>query len=210
MGKLSVVIADDHEVIRAAVRSALESARPPQVYEVVAEVDNGLDAVVSVRQHLPDLLVLDLSMPLASGAEIVPEVMRRSPDTNIVVLTGVVAPALLAAVVDQGVRGIFSKTASLEVFIDKLPLIVGGGHFVAPELVQALEQGRIAVALTPRELQTLNMMVRGKSNKEMAVLMHLSPKTVEKHRGSLMRKLGARSTAELLARALQDGLIEAN
>ena len=111
---LSTVIADDHKIIRDAVRRALIDTSHDFEFDVVAEVENGLDAVVAVREYLPDLLILDISMPLASGAEIVQDVLHWSPDTRILVLTGIVAPGLLASMVNAGVHGVFSKTAPVE------------------------------------------------------------------------------------------------
>ena len=207
MSLLSTVIADDHKIIRDAVRRALIDTSHGFEFDVVAEVENGLDAVVAVREYLPDLLILDISMPLASGAEIVQDVLHWSPDTRILVLTGIVAPGLLASMVNAGVHGVFSKTAPVENMVETIPLLLKGANYIAPELVAVIETGQSATRLTPRETQTLNMMLRGKSTKEMAELMFISAKTAEKHRASLKRKLNVNSTAELLARALEDGLI---
>lgn len=210
MSTLSVVIADDHEIIRNAVRETLEASRMPYRFNILAEATNGIDAIVAVKQTLPDLLILDLAMPLATGAEVIGDVCRRSPATRILVLTGIVAPGLLANVVDSGAHGIFSKISATDLLIEKLPIIMQGAKYVAPELVAAIETGQAMTSLTEREQQTLNMMVRGLSNREMAEGLHLSPKTVEKHRGSLMRKLGVHSTAELLSVALKNGMIDSN
>lgn len=207
---VSIVIADDHAIIRDTVRRTLLDNDTPINCDIVAEPENGLDTVVAIREHEPDLLILDISMPLASGSDIVTDILYWSPQTRIVVLTGIVAPGILATMVNAGVHGVFSKTASLQHLIDSLPLILKGTKVVAPELVVLIEQGQTSSKLTNRETQTLNMMLRGKSTKEMAELMFISPKTAEKHRASLKRKLNARTTAELLVRALEDGLIDPN
>ena len=210
MDVISVVIADDHAIIRDTVRRTLLESNTTQSYHIVAEPQNGLDTVVAIREHEPDLLILDISMPLANGTDIVTDVLHWSPDTRIVVLTGIVAPGILATMVNAGVHGVFSKTAPLEDLIDALPLIFKDAKIIAPELVEAIEQGKESSQLTPRETQTLNMMLRGKSTREMADLMFISPKTAEKHRASLKKKLNVNTTAELLARALEDGLIDPN
>ncbi|MEM6999611.1 MAG: response regulator transcription factor [Pseudomonadota bacterium] len=210
MTELTVVIADDHQIVRDGLRDALFSAAPDLKLEfrIAATASNGLEALSLVKQHQPDLLFLDISMPLATGAEIVNDLQRWSPDTRIVVFTGIVAPGLLASMVDSGVQGIFSKTAPLEEMTNRLPLLLQGGHYIAPDLVTAIEQGQQSAQLTERERQTLNMVIAGKSNKEIARLMNISPKTVDKHRTSLMQKLEVHSIAELMARALRDGLID--
>ena len=112
--------------------------------------------------------------------------------------------------VDAGVHGMFSKTAPFEIMLEKLPLILQGGRYIDTELVTAVDKGQQTAKLTQRELQTLNLLMRGNSNKEMAKSLNISAKTVEKHRASLMRKLDAHSTAELMSRALQEGLIESS
>lgn len=210
MSAPTVVVADDHHIVRDAVKRLLTAADAGLPCEVVAEADNGLAALVAVREHSPDFLILDISMPLATGSEIIADVRHWSPETKILVFTGMVGPAVLAGVVTAGAQGVFSKSAPLEVLMEKLPLILNGGQYIAPELVAAIDQGNAFALLTNRETQTLNMIIRGRSSKDMADSMNISTKTIEKHRASLMRKLGARSTAELLARALQDGLIEPN
>jgi DNA-binding NarL/FixJ family response regulator len=206
----TVVVADDHDIVRKAVADVLLSQGGDSglSFDIVAQAANGLDAIAEVKTHAPDLLILDISMPLANGIEIINDVRRWSPGTCIVVLTGVTASGLLAHAVEAGVQGLFSKTFSVDRLVKGLKLILAGGHYVDPDLVELIEQGNAIATLTDRERQTLNMIVTGKSNKEIARLLNISAKTVEKHRGSLMNKLGVRSVAELMARALKDGLID--
>ena len=135
MDVISVVIADDHAIIRDTVRRTLLESNTTHSYHIVAEPQNGLDTVVAIREHEPDLLILDISMPLANGTDIVTDVLHWSPDTRIVVLTGIVAPGILATMVNAGVHGVFSKTAPLEDLIDALPLIFKDAKIIAPELV---------------------------------------------------------------------------
>lgn len=205
-----VVIADDHEIIRDAVRDLIEqaSAESGAGYELVATAENGLEAIAAIKANKPDILFLDVSMPLASGAEIVHDIRRWSPDTRILVFTGITAAGLLAGIVESGVDGLFSKSSPVKTLLDQLPLILRGGRYIAPEFVDAIAQGRQAATLTDRERQTLNMVVAGKTNKEIAELLNISPKTVDKHRTSLMSKLEVHSVAQLMARALRDGLID--
>jgi DNA-binding NarL/FixJ family response regulator len=206
----TVVIADDHEIVRAAISDLLlDRFGPGEIrYEVVAFAENGLETLAAIKAHRPDLLFLDISMPLASGAEIIHDIRRWSPQTRIAVFTGVVAPGLLAGIVDAGADGLFSKSCSAREMVAKLPLLLRGGRYVADEFTDLIRRGQQAGALTGRERQVLNMIVAGKSNKEIAGELNISPKTVEKHRGSVMAKLEAHSVAQLMARALKDGLID--
>jgi DNA-binding NarL/FixJ family response regulator len=207
---ISVVIADDHEIIRDAVRSLLDQGgeRYGHRFEVVATAADGLSAIAQVKAHRPELLFLDISMPMASGVEIIHDVRRWSPDTRILVFTGITSPGLIAGAVEAGVDALFAKGSPTRDIIDALPLILRGGRHIAPELVEMIERGRQAATLTDRERQILNMVVAGKTNKEMAQLLFISPKTVDKHRTSLMNKLDVHSVAQLMARALKDGLID--
>ena len=204
------MIADDHKIIRDAIADALVdySLRAPAGFSVLAEAENGIETIALVKVHRPDLLFLDISMPLANGVEITRDIKRWSPDTKIIVFTGVTSAGLLAGIVKSGVDAIFSKAGSPSAMFERLELIINGGKYVDPDLVSAIERGGHLNDLTERERQTLNMVVAGKSNKEIAHILNISPKTVEKHRGSVMAKLDVHSVAELMARALQEGLVD--
>ena len=208
--RYTAVIADDHALIRAGLSAAL--ARPGLIeadgIEIVAEASNGLETIARVKTHRPDLLILDISMPMASGAEILTDLRRWSPQTKIVVMTAVTSPGLLAGLVEAGVDGLFAKAADNEEFFSRLPLILRGARYVAEPLAALLRDAAPAPALTDRERQTLNMVISGKSNAEIASILGISPRTAEKHRASLMAKLEVHSVVELMARALKDGLIE--
>jgi len=205
----TVVVADDHEIVRSALAHTLSHTTvADRGFTVVAQATNGLETIAAVKQHRPSVLFLDISMPLANGVEITHDIQRWSPDTKIIVFTGVTASGLLAHIVAAGVAGVFSKGESTDLLVAQLPIILAGGHFIEPSLVEAIERGHLEGTLTERERQTLTMVVAGKSNKEIARVLSISPKTVEKHRGSLMQKLDVHSVAELMARAIQDGLID--
>ena len=206
----TAVIADDHQIVRQGLRSALEATHLeiPEGIQVVAEACNGFEAISEVKIHQPDLLLLDISMPLAGGAEVVLDIQRWSPGTKIVILTGINAPGLIAQLLEAGVAGLFSKGADLNELYRNLPLILHGGRSIANSFAEMLKAHHDTQALTARERQILNMIVAGKTNKEMARQLVISPKTVDKHRTSLMEKLDVHSVAELLAYAFREGLID--
>jgi DNA-binding NarL/FixJ family response regulator len=206
------VIADDHQIVRDGLRIALETPGLVEhnAIQVVAEAENGFEALAETRKHRPDVLILDISMPLAGGAEVVTDIRRWSPDTRIVILTGTHAPGLICTLLDSGVNGMFSKGAALDELYQQLPVILRGGHYIAEPFVQTLEQQQRNRSLTERERQTLNMIIAGKTSREIAEVMSISPKTVDKHRTSLMQKLDVHSIAELIAFALREGLIDSN
>lgn len=210
MKRNTVIIADDHAIVRAGLRAALETPGliEPAGLSVVDEVANGLDAIASVRLHKPALLLLDVQMPLAGGTEVVLETRRWAPDTRVVVLTGVSAIGKLSELLETGVDGLFSKATENEELYRALPLILRGGRHVSEHILSMMEAAPDRIALTDRERQTLNLIVSGRSNKEMATLLGISPKTIDRHRTNLMQKLGVHSVAQLIAFALQEGLID--
>lgn len=208
--RFTAILADDHEIVRAGLRAALETPGvvddPPIM--VIAEAADGFETLAAAKQHRPDLLLLDLTMPLSGGAEIFNEIRRWSPDTRVVVFSSVTAPGVLAQLIDAGVDGMFAKGGSNALLYQKLPLILRGGKFIAPDCLALIEDAPPQIDLTPREQQTLQMVLRGRTTKEIAETQGISPRTAEKHRASLMAKLGVHSVAELMVRALEDGLLE--
>jgi DNA-binding NarL/FixJ family response regulator len=209
-GRYTVVLADDHQIVRDGLRASLEKPGvvEPHGLAVVGEASNGFEAIAEVKTHQPNLLILDMTMPLAGGAEVLVDIRRWSPNTIIVVLTGINAPGLISSLLESGVEGMFSKGASLDELYQKLPLILRGGRYIADEFERVLVSHLAILELTDRERQILNMVVSGKSNKEIADLLSISPKTVDKHRTSLMNKLGVHSVTELMSFALKEGLID--
>ena len=208
--RYSVVLADDHEVVRAALRRAFETPGLVEAegLDVVAEAMTGREALAAVKRHKPSLVTLDVSMPDVGGHEVIHELRRWSPQTRIVVFTGVTAAGLISSLVQNGADGLFSKSGLSQAMLDKLPHILRGGRFVDECFLRILENEPDTPALTAREHQVLNLLVSGRSNREISEVLGISSKTVEKHRASLMGKLNVNSIAQLLARALKEGLID--
>lgn len=208
--RYTVVIADDHQIVRDGLRAALEA---PGVVEerglsVVAGAVNGFETLAAIKEHRPDLLLLDLTMPQSGGAEVLTDVRRWSPDTKVVVYSSVEAPGILSVLVDAGVEGMFAKGAATQALYDKLPLILRGGRYISPECLALIEGQPEPASLTAREQQVLHMILSGRTTREIAEVQGISPRTAEKHRASLMGKLGVKSVAELMAKALKEGLID--
>lgn len=204
------VIADDHAIVRSGLRAALQTPGliEPKGLSVIGEAANGLEAIAQVRQHRPHLLLLDVQMPLAGGTEVVLEARRWSPETRIVVLTGISAVGKLSELINSGVDGLFSKATENDELYTALPLILRGGRHVSKHVISDLEGRPEPALLTDRERQTLNLVVAGRSNNEIAQILGISAKTVDRHRTNLMQKLGVHSAAQLIAFALREGLID--
>jgi DNA-binding NarL/FixJ family response regulator len=207
---LSAVIADDHHIVRSGLKMALEMPGliTPEGIAVVGEAEDGMAAIVSVKQHKPDLVLLDVSMPRASGVEVVSEIKRWCPKCKIVIFTGISSPGIVRNLVELKVDGLFTKSASNDLLYEKLPLILKGGRHIAESFLSILEKEPEEITLTKRERQTLNMIIRGKANKEISADLGISVKTVESHRTSLMQKLGVNSVTQLMAKAVKDGMID--
>lgn len=212
MNRFQCVIADDHAIVRSGLKSALETPGliEQDGIEVVAEAANGLEAIAEVRRHRPQLLLLDVQMPHAGGIEVLLEARRWSPDTRIVVLTGISAVGKLAELVEVGVDGLFSKATSNDELYATLPNILRGSRKISDHIVELLEEAPRISPLTDRERQLLNLVVAGRSNKEMAKILGISVKTVDRHRTSMMQKLGTHSVAQLITVALREGLIDSS
>jgi len=198
-----VLIADDHELIRQAVRPLL---RAIEGVAIVAEADDGFAAIALAKKLKPDLLLLDVAMPKASGLAVIGEVKRWSPGTRIAVLTGITGASVLAQLRDSGVVGLLSKTCTAQELDRGLRHIVAGEEYVSEDLRGFVEAGGAMGALTMRERQVLALAAQGSSNKEIAALLNISAKTAENHRTNLMRKLGVHSAAELVALVLRDNV----
>lgn len=206
----SVLIADDHQIVRAALRTLLARPQTQQVMPnlVIAEACDGLEAIEAVKKHQPNLLLLDVSMPLAGGTEVVLEVKRWSPETKTVIFTGITSPGTLTGLIEVGVHGLFHKSADFAVMLKQLPLILQGAHYVDEHIQQQLGVDQAESNLTRRERQILNLVISGQSNREIGTALGISPKTVDKHRSNVMAKLDVHSFAELMRYALRQGLVD--
>lgn len=207
--RFNAVIADDHEIVRDGLKAALETPGliEPDGISVVGEAANGLETLAKTKALRPDLLLLDLMMPMSGGAEVFTDIRRWSPETKVVVYSSTETAGMLGILVSAGVDGMFAKGGSNQLLYSKLPLILRGGRFIAPDCLDLIAQTDSDIELTARERQTLSMILAGRTTKEIAEQQGISPRTTEKHRASLMSKLGASSVAELMAASLKRGLI---
>lgn len=205
----SAVIADDHAIVRGALIAALTdpAMMDGHTIEIVETVENGIDAIAAIRKHRPDLVMLDVSMPHAGGTEVLIEARRWSAASKIVIFTGIESGGKIAELVETGADGVFCKSDDLSVVTDSIPRILQGARIVCERFTTLLEEAAGLEPLTDRERQVLNLVVAGRTNKEIAATLGISAKTVDRHRTGVMGKTGSHSAAELIAFALREGLI---
>jgi two-component system response regulator NreC len=205
---ITIVLADDHTVVRNALRMLLDAEAG---FEVVAEAGDADTAVRYVRGHKPAVLILDLNMPGRSSLDAVPDIREASPDTEIVVLTMQNEPAFARRALQAGVRGYVLKEAADAELVQAVRRAADGDTYLQPALgarLAAGDEARQADELSERERDVLRLIALGHTNAEVAEQLYISIRTVESHRAHIQQKLRLSSRAELVRYALERGLVE--
>jgi len=213
--KNRVVIAEDHTILREGLRALLSLQ---EEIEVVGEAGDGREAVRVVDEHVPDLLLIDLSMPKLNGMEAISEIRSRHPQIKIIVLTVHKSDEYIVASLDAGADAYILKDASQSELLLAIEYVMRGKIFLSPSIsdkvVDAyLEQKKnkkvksVIDVLTSREKEILKLIAEGLKNKDIADHLCISSMTVGKHRSNLMYKLNLRNTASLTAYAIEKRII---
>ncbi len=203
---IKIVLADDHAVVRSALRLLLDAEDD---LEVVAEAGDIVSAVRYVRGHKPDVLILDLNMPGGPSIAAVPELRDASPETGIVVLTMENDPAYAREALQTGVLGYVLKEAVDKELVNAVQLAAAGRTYLQPELGARLaaDPAEDADDLSERELDVLRLIALGHTNVEIAENLFLSVRTVESHRANIQQKLQVTKRSELVNHAIGRGLL---
>lgn len=210
---IRIVLADDHGVLLDALRATLD--REPDM-EVVGTARDGADALATVRQETPEVVVMDVSMPGMNGIEATRRILTTLPETRILCLSMHAEVRLMAAVLDAGAAGYVVKECLLEELIGAVRTVHGGHTYLSPSIAGLLvgdykarrrgEDPGVFSLLTAREREVLQLLAEGHSTKAIAGRLHISAKTVGTHREHLMSKLELGSVAELTKYAIREGL----
>lgn len=211
---ISVLVADDHSIVREGIRHLIEGEND---IKVCAEASDGQEVLEMIEQHNPDIVILDITMPRLSGLETLDRIRTKHPGMKTILLSVHADPPMIQNAVSLGVDGYVLKNARTSEILDAIRAVVRGGSYFSPtvarEIVAQIRDPRPAgeqpfSILSGRERQVLHQIAEGFAAKEIAQQLHISTKTVEAHRTSLMRKLGVRKATELVRYAVRHGLIE--
>ena len=218
MGSLRLLIADDHEIFRAGLRSLLEDEAG---WQVVAEASNGREAVAKAEKTHPDVALLDIGMPVLNGLEAAREIVRRDPQTKIVMLSVHDSDAMIHKVLACGARAYLFKTDAARDLVSAVKAVQGHTTYFTAKVEEVFlshfkhnrshtDAGKShAGCLTARQREITQLLAEGRTNKEVAAFLEISVKTAETHRANLMRRLNCRSAAELVRYAVRNQIIEA-
>lgn len=204
----TVVIIDDHEAVREMMGRYLEGLD----YEVVGQAGTGFEAMRLFKEAAPNVAILDIFLPELCGQEVILRLRRELPETRILVFTAAYDTAVLSSALRGEPNGMVHKSEPLEVLVLALRIVAAGGRFFSPRISQLLKHSQMAPnqALSAREMEVLQSVAEGKSNKEIAALLGVSTKTVENHRMRLMHKVGVHNAASLTLIAVRMGLVPTN
>jgi len=218
MSALRLLVADDHDVVRAGMKSLLEEEPG---WEVVAEAGNGREAVERVEEFKPDVAILDVTMPELNGLEAARHIRRKCPETEVLILTVHETEQVAQQVLETGAKGYILKSdagkelvAAVKNVSNHLKYVTTRVARMVPDAklkegMQAIDADDIGTRLTPREREIVQLLAEGKSNKEAAAVLDISVKTVETHRTNIMRKLRFHSIGELVRYAVKNHIVSA-
>jgi len=212
---IRIVVVDDHVFMRELISTTLsrESAR----YSVVASVGTAEGAVAACAEFSPELLILDVNLPDRSGIEVVPEIRRVSPRTNVLLCTAFPTEDRIVDALRVGAKGFVEKTNSWDDFLVAVDRVARGDQYFSsksnllPPTPAAAPETSVRTSpslLSPREQEVIRLIAQGCTSKEIATKLFISVATVETHRTNLMTKLGVRNVASLVLYAFQNGLVQ--
>lgn len=216
MSKIRLLMVDDHEIVRAGLRMLLQAQLD---IEIVAEADNGHDAVARARELQPDIVLMDISLPDLDGFEATQQIKRALPKTAVLALTMHESDEYFFKMLQAGASGYVPKKAAPTDLVTAIRTVYEGGVFLYPSLAKSLVRDYMGRAtegneratlngLTEREQEVLTLIADGLTNQEIAEKLTISVKTVERHRANIMGKLNLHSRTELVKYAIRKGLIE--
>ena len=199
-----VLLVDDHSLLRTGVANIIN--QEPDL-EVVAEAANGRDAIDAFLMHHPDVVLMDLRMPGMEGVEAVQQIRAIDPQARVIILTTYDADEDIARALQAGAKAYILKDIAADALVTCIRDVLAGKTYLAPAAAAKLAERVTQVQLTPRELAALQLMANGSSNKEIAVALKISERTVKSHLAHLFDKLQVTSRTEAVRVATRRGLV---
>jgi two-component system, NarL family, response regulator NreC len=215
MSKIRILLADDHSLVRKGLRLLVESQ---EGLEVVAEASDGREAVKMAAEFLPDIAILDIAMPNLNGIDATGQIVKSGADVRVIILSMHSDESYVVRALDAGARGYLLKDSAEDDLVQAVRTVAQGRPYFSPAIsatlledyVRTLRQRGLTDSydlLTDREKEVLQLLAEGKSNKEVAALLSLSPYTIETHRTNMMQKLNLHNTAEIVLYAVRKKII---
>jgi len=208
---MRVLIADDHAIVRQGLRALIE--KEPDM-EVIAETENGEQAVARAKELAPDIVIMDMTMPLLNGIEATKFILRDNPNIRIIALSMHSNSHIVKEALKAGALGYVLKSCLFDELSRALHAVAANTHYLSPQIENLVVEGYLnpsqdeagSIELTARERQILQLLVEGKSVKEIGIHLHISPKTADATRRKMMNKLGITNLADLVRYAVREGL----
>ena len=219
MSKIKILLADDHTVVRQGLKALLAAEDD---IEIVGEADNGRQAIQLTKKFLPDVVVMDIAMPVLNGLEATRQITRTLPATKVLILSSYSDDEYVQQLTQAGAAGYLVKQTAANDLLKAIREAFRGNAYFSPSIAKRLrDQCRDAFVsgqpvrrrtdyLTSREAEVLQLIAEGRANKQIAAELCISIKTVEKHRQQVMNKLGIHDVAGLTRHAISKGIIETN
>lgn len=212
--EIKVMIVDDHEIFRNGLKMAINKLKYARV---VAEASNGNECLTLLSSELPDIIFMDIEMPVMNGIETTQKALELYPDLKIVALTMFNEDDYIQNMIDTGVRGFLIKNVTKDILDRAIQAVVNGNNYYSPELFEFFtrqvykeDKEKISSAehdFTKREKEILQLLIEGLSNKEIADILHISERTVIGHKSNLLSKTGCKSTISLISYAIKHKLV---
>jgi len=202
--KIRILVADDHFVVRMGL-TALVNTEPD--FEVVGEAADGAQAIIAFDKHKPDLVLMDLRMPVKDGVSATAEIKSKHPNARVLMLTTFDGDTDIHRAMQAGAQGYVLKNTTGDKLIPALRAVAAGQRWIPKEIATRLASRNLFEDLTPRELQVLEQMAKGLANKEIADVLKITGHTVKDHLKSILGKLHVSDRTEAVTVAIQRGII---
>jgi|SRR5579875_1743164 two-component system response regulator NreC len=208
--RVRVLVADDHQIVLQGLKTILDR----EGFEVAGEASDGAEAVARATELQPDLVVMDIGMPVMTGIEAAAQIRKSVPSAKVILLTVHTENRYILEALRSGIRGYVLKSRAAAELVEAIHEVLKGRVYLSPGISQTVVEAYLqqnsgeSESLTPRELQVLQLVAEGKTTKEIATSLGVSVKTADSHRSNIMHKLNMHSVADLVRYAIRRGLVQ--